>query len=136
MKWWVTFNEPHVFAMLTYCVGAWPGASPDLMEQVSSALPRGVFEVVMKAMAAAHNQAFDVLGEEGKKKGRKTKVGVSHHVSYQRPYGLFDTPVVVISTLLTRYAFVDDVCDKCDFIGMNYYGQVGEDYYIIYHHNG
>lgn len=123
VKWYVTFNEPHVFAMLTYCAGAWPGANPNLLESATSALPKGAFERVMGYMADAHNLSYDILHAEAKNKGRTVKVGISHHVSWMRPYGLFDTPIASLSTLLTRFAFVDDVCENCEFIGINYYGQ-------------
>jgi len=42
-----------------------------------------------------------------------------------RPYGLFDTPLVVFSNWMTRFAYCDNVAHKCDFMGINYYGQVG-----------
>jgi hypothetical protein len=43
VDYWVTFNEPHVFCLLTYCAGAWPGGHPDMLEAATSALPTGVF---------------------------------------------------------------------------------------------
>lgn len=61
----MTFNEPHVFAMLTYCAGAWPGGDPNLLETATSVLPKGVFKVVMGAMADSHNQAYDIIHEHG-----------------------------------------------------------------------
>jgi hypothetical protein len=54
-------NEPHVFAMLTYCAGAWPGGDPNLLETATAAMPRGVFKVVMEAMAEAHIGAYDII---------------------------------------------------------------------------
>jgi hypothetical protein len=56
---------------------------------------------------------------------KPARVGISHHVSFMRPYGLFDTPLVVFSNWMTRFAYCDDVAHKCDFMGINYYGQVG-----------
>lgn len=61
IDYWITFNEPHVFAMLTYCAGAWPGGDPDMLEQATSAMPKGVFKVVMKAMADSHLEAYDII---------------------------------------------------------------------------
>jgi hypothetical protein len=58
------------------------------------------------------------------KSTKKVKVGASHHVSFMRPYGLFDVPLVVFSNWMTRFAFCDDIAHKCDFLGINYYGQV------------
>lgn len=51
-------------------------------------------------------------------------VGVAHHVSFMRPYGLFDTASVTVANSLTLFPYVDSISDKVDFIGINYYGQV------------
>jgi beta-glucosidase/6-phospho-beta-glucosidase/beta-galactosidase len=62
---WVTFNEPHIFAMLTYCAGAWPGGDPNLLETATCILPKGVFKVAMSLMAKAHVEAYDIIHENG-----------------------------------------------------------------------
>ena len=51
-------------------------------------------------------------------------VGVAHNVSFTRPYGLFDVAAVTLANSLTLFPYVDSICDKLDFIGINYYGQV------------
>jgi hypothetical protein len=56
-------------------------------------------------------------------KGRP-QVGIAHHVSFMRPYGLKDVGPVVASNVMTRFNWVDKVCHKLDYIGINYYGQV------------
>lgn len=123
VDYWVTFNEPHVFAMLTYCAGAWPGGHPDLLEVATAAMPQGVFNHVMHWMAVAHSKAFDIIHESSTKLSLRARVGISHHVSFMRPYGLFDVPAVVLSNTLTVFPYVDSVSDKLDFLGINYYGQ-------------
>ncbi|XP_047336605.1 galactolipid galactosyltransferase SFR2, chloroplastic [Impatiens glandulifera] len=121
VDYWVTFNEPHIFCMLTYCAGAWPGGNPDMLEVVTSALPMGVFNQAMNWIAIAHGKAYDYI--HAKSASPKPIVGIAHHVSFSRPYGLFDVPAVSLSNSLTLFPFVDNVSDKLDFIGMNYYGQ-------------
>ncbi|XWS38903.1 hypothetical protein CRYUN_Cryun18bG0003200 [Craigia yunnanensis] len=74
VDYWITFNVPHVFCMLT------------------STLSNKV-------------------------------VGVAHNVSFTRPYGLFDVAAVTLANSLTLFPYVDSICDKLDFIGINYYGQ-------------
>lgn len=64
VDYWVTFNEPHVFCMLTYCAGAWPGGHPDMLEAATSALPTGIFYQCMHWIAVAHNQAYDYIHEQ------------------------------------------------------------------------
>ncbi|KAI3884614.1 hypothetical protein MKW92_014861 [Papaver armeniacum] len=121
VDYWVTFNEPHVFCMLTYCAGAWPGGNPDMLEVATSALPTGVFKQSMHWIAIAHSKAYDYIHE--KSTVSKEMVGVAHHVSFMRPYGLFDIAAVSVASSMTLYPFVDSVSDKLDFIGINYYGQ-------------
>ncbi|MCO5549360.1 hypothetical protein L7F22_002830 [Adiantum nelumboides] len=123
VDFWVTFNEPHVFAMLTYCAGAWPGCNPDLLETVTSVLPQGAFNKAMNLMGEAHLRAYDIIHDFCKQHQRRANVGVSHHVSFMRPYGLFDITAVIISDQMTRFPYIDSICHKVDFIGINYYGQ-------------
>ncbi|MQM08532.1 hypothetical protein Taro_041387 [Colocasia esculenta] len=120
VDYWVTFNEPHVFCMLTYCAGAWPGGDPDMLEVVTSALPTGVFHQAMHWIAVAHSKAYDYIHEQSTSRQR---VGVAHHVSFARPYGLFDVASVALANSLTLFPFIDSVSDKLDFMGINYYGQ-------------
>ncbi|KAK0608458.1 hypothetical protein LWI29_030985 [Acer saccharum] len=121
VDYWITFNEPHVFCMLTYCAGAWPGGHPDMLEVATSALPTGVFNQAMNWMAIAHSKAYDYIHE--KSTSSKPIVGIAHHVSFMRPYGLFDVAAVTLANSLTIFPYVDSVSDKLDFIGINYYGQ-------------
>lgn len=51
-------------------------------------------------------------------------VGFAHHVSFMRPYGLFDVAAVAVANSLSLFSYVDSISDKLDFIGINYYGQV------------
>ncbi|WOK95138.1 beta-glucosidase-like SFR2, chloroplastic isoform X4 [Canna indica] len=121
VDYWVTFNEPHVFALLTYCAGAWPGGNPDMIEVATSALPTGVFNQAMHWMSVAHSKAYDYI--HGERSVMKPIVGIAHHVSFTRPYGLFDVAAVTLANSLTIFPYVDSISDKLDFIGINYYGQ-------------
>ncbi|XP_027329262.1 beta-glucosidase-like SFR2, chloroplastic isoform X1 [Abrus precatorius] len=121
VDYWVTFNEPHVFCMLTYCAGAWPGGHPDMLEAATSALPTGVFQQAMHWMSVAHSKAYDYIHELSN--SLNPIVGVAHHVSFMRPYGLFDIAAVSLANSLTLFPYIDGISDKLDFIGINYYGQ-------------
>ncbi|KAE9601520.1 hypothetical protein Lal_00040579 [Lupinus albus] len=121
VDYWVTFNEPHVFCMLTYCAGTWPGGHPDMLEAATSALPTGVFQQAMHWMSVAHSKAYDYIHELSN--SSKAIVGVAHHVSFMRPYGLFDVASVSLANSMTLFPFIDGISAKLDFIGINYYGQ-------------
>lgn len=121
VDYWVTFNEPHVFCLLTYCAGAWPGGNPDMLEVATSALPTGVFNQAMNWMAVAHSKAYDYIHDHSILS--KPLVGVAHHVSFMRPYGLFDVAAVTFANSMTVYPYMDSISGKMDYIGLNYYGQ-------------
>ncbi|CAK8563837.1 unnamed protein product [Lathyrus sativus] len=121
VDYWVTFNEPHVFCMLTYCSGTWPGGHPDMLEAATSALPTGVFQQAMHWISVAHSKAYDYIHEHSN--SSNPIVGVAHHVSFMRPYGLFDTAAVLLANSLSLFPFIDEISKKQDFIGVNYYGQ-------------
>ncbi|XP_042403751.1 beta-glucosidase-like SFR2, chloroplastic isoform X1 [Zingiber officinale] len=125
VDYWVTFNEPHIFVILTYCAGVWPGGNPDMIEVATSTLPTGVFKQAMHWIAVAHVKAYDCIhGTEYYTMSLvKPNVGIAHHVSFTRPYGLFDVAAVTLANSLSVFRFVDDICDQLDFIGINYYGQ-------------
>lgn len=55
---------------------------------------------------------------------RSTPVGVAHHVGYVRPRSLFDIPGALYNHMMTTFWFPDMIHKHCDFIGLNYYGQV------------
>lgn len=62
VDYWVTFNEPTVYAVMTHCMGAWPpGKKPHSLESLACFLPTGGFGRSMKGFADAHNAAYDVL---------------------------------------------------------------------------
>ncbi|XP_075506595.1 beta-glucosidase-like SFR2, chloroplastic [Primulina tabacum] len=121
VDYWVTFNEPHIFCLLTYTAGAWPGGNPDMLEAATSTLPAGVFNQAMHWMAVAHLKAFDYIHE--KSMNPNAIVGVAHHVSFIRPYGLFDIAPVSVANSLALFPFIDKISAKMDYIGINYYGQ-------------
>ncbi|XP_057428276.1 galactolipid galactosyltransferase SFR2, chloroplastic-like [Lotus japonicus] len=120
-KWvdyWVTFNEPHVFCMLTYCAGVWPaGDQPSRLD----ALPTGGFRKAMQWISIAHANAYDYIHET--LVSSNPIVGVAHHVAFTRPYGLFDVSWVSLMNSCTLFSYIDGICNKLDFIGINYYGQ-------------
>lgn len=41
-----------------------------------------------------------------------------------RPYGLFDVAAVTLANSLALFRYIDEISEKLDFIGINYYGQV------------
>eukprot|EP01018_Ginkgo_biloba_P034699 Gb_25847 [translate_table: standard] len=123
VDFWITFSEPHVYALMAYCSGGWFGGQSNLLQAATTVLSQGVFKRVMNRMAAAHLKAYDIIHDTRKMTSCKMNVGISHHISFMRPYGLFDIPMVELNNWVTRFTYVDSVCSKLDFLGINYGGQ-------------
>lgn len=119
VDFWITFNEPHVFALSAYCCGG----SANLFQVAATALPQGVYRSTINRMAIAHIKAYDIIHDTSGKTSRNVSVGIAHHASFMRPYGFFDISTVEFSSWMTCFGYVDHVFSKLDFLGINYYGQ-------------
>jgi beta-glucosidase/6-phospho-beta-glucosidase/beta-galactosidase len=132
VDYWVTFNEPAVFAGLVHAAGIWPGggggANPGAMIAVPGAV-KGDFYKAVDNMTEAHNILFDAIHEiddtvaDGTWGGVSPAiVGIAHNVGHHVARSESDLPGVLFSRVTMTYLFLDDVIEKLDFIGMNYYG--------------
>ena len=65
----------------------------------------------------------DIIHDIKQKSSRKLYVGIAYHASFMQPYGLLDMSTVKFSNWMTDCIYVDIVCRKMDFLGINYYGQ-------------
>ena len=64
MDHWVTFNEPHIFVILTHCSGTWPpGNKPSIVQSVFCFTPWGEYGQAMDAITKAHIAAYKALHE-------------------------------------------------------------------------
>jgi beta-glucosidase/6-phospho-beta-glucosidase/beta-galactosidase len=62
VDYWITFNEPHIFVLLTHCSMTWPpGGTPTLFETLTCVTPFGAYGKAMGAISEAHKGAYDVL---------------------------------------------------------------------------
>lgn len=120
VDYWITFNEPHIFVILTHCSMTWPpGGQPSLLDSLICFTPFGSYGKAMAAISEAHKAAYESLHEVDS----NVYVGVAHHVGVINPYGLLDIPVVLVSRWLTEFQWIDDIQYHLDFCGINYYGQ-------------
>jgi hypothetical protein len=64
VDYWITFNEPHIFVILTHCSGTWPpGNKPSTLASLLCFTPWGHYGQAMNAITRAHIAAFDALNE-------------------------------------------------------------------------
>lgn len=62
VDYWVTFNEPTVFSLLTYCVGVWPpGFVAHPLHIAKCFTPIGEFNTAMGNIAKAHLAAYEAI---------------------------------------------------------------------------
>jgi hypothetical protein len=64
VDYWITFNEPHIFVILSHCSGTWPpGNKPSTLASLLCFTPWGHYGQAMNAITHAHIAAFDALNE-------------------------------------------------------------------------
>eukprot|EP00271_Cylindrocystis_brebissonii_P015685 TRINITY_DN38654_c0_g1_i1.p1 TRINITY_DN38654_c0_g1~~TRINITY_DN38654_c0_g1_i1.p1 ORF type:complete len:580 (-),score=90.92 TRINITY_DN38654_c0_g1_i1:1067-2806(-) len=120
VDYWCTFNEPTLFAIMTSCLGAWPpGTPPTLIGSALCFTPVGAYGISMANIATAHNLAYTVLHEGGS----TIPVGVAHATGWQRAYSLVDGLSAKLTDMVLLYSWIDQIVDKLDYCGLNYYGQ-------------
>ncbi|KAJ7533177.1 hypothetical protein O6H91_13G036400 [Diphasiastrum complanatum] len=120
VDYWVTFNEPHIFVLLTHCSGTWPpGSKRSTLASIGCFTNVGEFGIAMKAIGDAHIAAYKVLHQGTS----KSMVGVAHHVGVIKPYGFLDIPIALSTKWLTEFQWIDQIQNHLDFCGINYYGQ-------------
>jgi beta-glucosidase/6-phospho-beta-glucosidase/beta-galactosidase len=57
VDFWITFNEPHVFALTTYCCSG----PANLFQVAATALRQRVYRSTINRMATAHIKAYDII---------------------------------------------------------------------------
>ncbi|GLJ43149.1 hypothetical protein SUGI_0895540 [Cryptomeria japonica] len=90
VDFWITFNEPNVFALTKYCTGG----QTNLFQAAATVLSRRIFRNVINQMAIAHIKAYDIIHDITQKSSRKLDVGIVQRASFMQPYGLFDMSTV------------------------------------------
>ena len=124
VTYWVPFNEPTVFAALTYCAGVWPpGFDPPspLRSAWCMAAPGGAgnYSAAMENVARAHRAAARII----KAAHPAAPVGAAHNIAYMSPAGVFDLLPSLASDRLMTFPFMESIRGAIDFVGLNYYGQ-------------
>lgn len=112
VDWWITFNEPLVYATQGWLSGAWP---PGKKNHWSN------FGRVVWHLAQAHRRAWRTL----KKITAHTPVGVAHNVltiQVYRKHNFLDQWFAQVVDALWNHSFLFLTRPRThDFIGLNYY---------------
>jgi beta-glucosidase len=127
-----TINEPNVFASHGWLYGAWPPFKRGRFLWFKFGKPDGTWKSaqtlsfkntrmyfrVTKNLADAHNKAFDAI----KKVSPHVKVSIVKHVRvFQANWNPFNKVLAKVAAYMQSGKFMNEVADKCDEIGLNYY---------------
>jgi len=122
VAYWITFNEPAVYNMLTYVAGIWPPGFPSADPTEMFSIPgiyKGDFDLANENMAKSNHVIYEYIHKILK---LDTKVGIAHNVGWHKANSAWDLPGLYFSKNMLNYNFMDLVINHIDFIGLNYYG--------------
>ena len=122
VKFWITINEPNVYAYRGYVVGDWPPGERSLSKAMG----------VIRNMLKAHSEAYAAV----KANVRGASVGMAHHLRVFTPVGFLGRIPVLLREYLFNFvpvfsevsgeipppvALMERIEEGGDFIGINYY---------------
>jgi beta-glucosidase/6-phospho-beta-glucosidase/beta-galactosidase len=122
VDYWITFNEPNTFTLLTYIAGVWP---PGLDQTNYTGMVElgpfdGSYPKSLQNMTSAHNALYPII----KKLDPGSKIGIAHLVSENYAQTFAELPMVLASRYIVLLNdFPDRVISNLDFLGINYYGE-------------
>lgn len=106
VKFWITINEPLVYAGNAYLQGVWPPQKKSLLRYMN----------VLSNLTSAHIKAYKSI----KKINPKIQIGIAKNNIYFEGRGV-NAPLASLAGWWWNERFLDDIKDHQDFIGLNYY---------------
>ena len=118
VDYWITFNEPNVFAPLAYAAGLWPPGDRRSAASLIEFWPyRGAAIAAMDRMSDAHNDLYDWAH----KNFPGIKLGLAHNMAWYTSDGLLGGLIAHFTSDLMNWRFPERIRGRMDFYGMNYY---------------
>lgn len=113
VDWWITINEPSVYAGLGFYRGTWPPGQKSRIKSIW----------VLRQLMRAHRMAYKKIHEQLDRPGKKSVVGVAMNMmsfsSYE--HGIIDLFILRILEWVSNHSFLFFTRSTHDFIGVNYY---------------
>ena len=107
IDYYITINEPQVYASMSYLTGVWPPNKKSLFLSV----------LVQINLARAHNKAYKALKTSGKNVGLVKNIAWYEYSSFT----VLDKWLAKLLFYLNSDFFLNLVKKNLDFIGLNYY---------------
>ncbi len=106
VDFWLTFNEPEVYATHSYLFGIFPPQNKSFLK---------TFQVISNIITAHNLTAPQIKAQTGK------PVSMAFHLSDLQPSGLLGGVVRSLSHYLANEYILRRTVATCDYIGVNYY---------------
>lgn len=121
INYWITINEPSVYAMLTHAVGLWPSsfeAPSEYLGFLNLGFYQGRVSKVLENLSLAHKEIYKFMHL----KNKNVQVSIAKNIAYYTFDNILYYPIAKFANFNMNYSFLDEVIDYIDFIGVNYYG--------------
>lgn len=112
VDYWITFNEPNVYVLMSYVLGLWPPGDIGYWKALR----------VYHHLALAHRRAYDLIHELVR--GPLVQVGIANNVisfAAENRHSLLEWASVRFMDWAWNHSFMEKTRGKHDFIGLNYY---------------
>ena len=106
VDFWITINEPEVYATHAYLFGWFPPEAKNLWKCIK----------VVNNLIHAHNSVSKILKHHTGK-----PVSIAYHLNDFQPVGWVSELSTVLAHYLSNEYILNRTIDACDFIGVNYY---------------
>jgi len=118
VNFWITINEPEVYASNSYLVGDWPPQKKNLISYLC----------VLKHLIQAHKKTYQII----KKINPQFQVGIAKNNIYFEPYKnkLINRFIKKIIDWWWNFYVLDQINNYQDFIGLNYYFHLCFNYFL------
>ena len=110
VDFWITINEPAIYASVSYIEGRWPPKKKNLLS----------FLKVIKNQISSHKKIFSLFHQ----KQKSARVGIAQNNAYFEPFNSGSFPDKISSKIfryLWNQCLLDRIKNQLDFIGLNYY---------------
>lgn len=109
VDYWITFNEPQIFATMAYTFGFFPPG-------IKGSVPTTVHS--LKEMIKAHKEIY-VWAHKNLK---SPTIGIAQHMGRHTGRGLFNKAISLFSGSFMNWYFPKRIKGFMDYFGFNYYG--------------
>ncbi|MBZ9578735.1 glycoside hydrolase family 1 protein [Patescibacteria group bacterium] len=125
VDFWITINEPLVYASISYLKGRWPPKKttthppPSRLQRAPNPV---LFLKVVKNQITCHKKIYKIFH----KTKRSVRVGIAKNNNYFQPFNPIsplDRLIAIIYRYFWSYFFLNRIKNHLDFIGLNYYSR-------------